>query len=161
VEKILVLLSLLGLLLVLAPPALGNTRSGGASQSYLRERNQSSDHSSDATGCGVPVPPNNTVPIKQGTSVVVLRFQTYGDGTTQAVAELPDGYVVWLPHNAVNYETQRTTRAVDAPVLCNHLKPQLVASLPNSGGITPGVIALAGMALLTGGSLLVRRIVSW
>ncbi len=32
--------------------------------------------------------------------------------------------------------------------------------VPDTGGITPGTIALAGIALLTGGSLLLRRIVS-
>lgn len=135
-------LSLLWLLLFLAAPALGDTRDGG--------------------GCGVPVPPNNTVPVKQGTRVAILRFQTYGAETaeyTMAVAKLPDGYVVWLPYNAVNYETQRTMRAVHASVLCNHYKPHMVANLPNSGGTTPGVVALAGIALLTSGSLLLRRIV--
>jgi LPXTG-motif cell wall-anchored protein len=123
------------------------------------------------------------------------------EGKTWAIAEHVPRYtnslLVRLPYDAVNYDKQRVTHAVNAPdvgsiwkthggwvaraeavkghvkiyhglqsreeaialVLSTAMEQLDAQTVPDTGGITPGTIALAGIVLLTGGLLLIWRIV--
>jgi hypothetical protein len=172
VKWILLLLSLLGLLLFLATPALGDTRGGPVDVKF--------NH----------VEPN--------TPVQVERIFKSG-GKLYAVAATDD-LIMIVPNDPIKYQTldnldkTRVTRPVDAPVTAQvwnrhgswtahangktyhgfksreeamvkamtAVMDQIDAleDVPDTGGIAPGVIALAGMVLLIVGHLLLQRIVS-
>jgi len=190
VKRILVPLSLLGLLLFLATPALGDS-------SELEDRSEPLTPGTKGGPADIHfshVEPNE--------KLVVLRIVEV-DGKTWAIAEhVPryrDSLLVRLPYGAVNYDKQRVTRPANAPligdmhkthggwvahaeavvghgktyhglqsreeaiatVLSTAMEQLDAQTVPDTGGISLGVIALAGIALLTGGSLLLRRTVSW
>src|SRR5215204_2603379 len=99
VKKLSVLLSLLGLLLFLATPALGDTRGGVV----------------DSKGGPVDIHFSHVEPNEK---LVVLSFVEV-EGKTWAIAEHVPRYtnslLVRLPHDAVNYDKQRVTNPVNAP----------------------------------------------
>jgi LPXTG-motif cell wall-anchored protein len=173
VKRLLMLLSLLGLLLFLATPALGDHRGGRQVKFHHVEPN---------------------------TPVQVERIFKSG-GKLYAVA-VPDPLVmiVIAPNDAIKYVTWKSektlvTRPVDARVIAQVWRQHgswtayadgktyhgfksreramakamgavmdqidALEDVPDTGGINLRVIALAGIALLIGGSLLRRRIVSW
>ena len=160
------LLSLLGLLLFLAAPALATTKGGPVDVRFIHVKPTEPFFVEEIVGVG---------------------------GKTYALT-LIDGYLVQLPDNAVNYHTQKITQQrvkypVDVLVIgqiwkvngswtarangktYHGLKSHAEATakvftkakaqiMPDTGGIAPGIIVLACIALLIGVSLLIWRIVS-
>jgi hypothetical protein len=163
-ERTLVLLSLLGLLLFLASPVLGNTRGSPVDiikYSHL-EPNEPfwveiiTEYGGKTYALAVRLLPDNAV-----------NYDTQ-KMTQQRVKHPVDAQVighVWKAHGSWTAQVDGKTYhgikgrvdAMSKVLVTEQIDAQIV---PDTGGIAPGVIVLAGIALLIGVCFLIWRIVS-
>jgi hypothetical protein len=101
------------------------------------------------------------VRLEAGTPVSVPGLSKPGnrpcpDCVTYAVVRVPNGDVVTLPRNAIDYETQtvRVSEMAFGPYTSEDLKEFLW--LPSTGGAA--LLPLLGAAMLVGGALVLRRL---